>query len=164
MTLISLIFSVLMGAGALGWIYAFSPIWYVSFILGFSAIFWLIAQWRQWTWYANIGLVVYILAAGLGIWLDMPAGWMLAGVIGGLTAWDLSEFMNRLRYADEEDRRMIEPAHLARVGILLLIGLALSSAAMLLQVQFTFAWTVFLVLFGVWGLSLLVRWIRRRST
>ena len=160
----SLIVSILMAAGALGWAYALLGTWIPAVVLACVGLIWILAQWRHMTWFASVGLVAFTLVAGFGVWVGLPAGWMLAGVIGGLLAWDLSEFLNRLRGIGEEDRRAISNPHLARLGIMLLVGLTLSSGALMIQVSFTFEWAIFLVLFSVWGISLLVRWYRRRSS
>ena len=158
---VSFIVSMLMAVGALGWAYHIVAGWLVLVIMIGIALIWSVCQWRGWGWFAGIGLSACTLAAGYGVWIGLPAGWMLAGVMGGLLSWDLSEFMIRLRDIDREDRQAIGPPHMARLGILILISLALSSAALFLQVSFTFEWAVFLVLFGAWGVSLLVRWLRK---
>jgi len=161
MTWLAFIISLLMGCGALAWAYLSAGLQVAGIGLACLSLLWLLTQWRQWTWFAGVGLFVLTFAAGFGMWIGLPAGWMLAGVLGGLMAWDLSDFLARLRFADEEDKHSVVPAHLTKLGILLLVGLLLSTGAMLVQVRFSFEWAVFLALFGAWGVSLLVRWLRR---
>jgi len=55
----------------------------------------------------------------------------------------------------------IERRHLARVSLLSLVGMALASITMLLRVQFTFEWSVLLVIVALLGLGQLVGWFRR---
>lgn len=125
---------------------------------------WLLALLRRWYWSAGFGLLVAVSAAGVGIWLGMSAGWLIAGVLAALVNWDLANFLYRLRLSgsdDDRQRRLLEGGHLARLAIVTLAGLALASAAMLLQLRFTFEWMLFLALAGGWGIAQLIGWLRR---
>jgi hypothetical protein len=117
---------------------------------------------QRWTWVRARGLFMIRAAAGAGLWLDLPFGWMLAGAVGALLAFDLADFNRRLGFASKEDNvALLERVHLFRLGILLFVGLGLSTIAILIQLQFTFEWLVFLFLAGAWGLSMLGGWLRR---
>ena len=87
---------------------------------------------------------------------------MFAGGIFALVAWDMTDFRQRLRgMADDDDTRGIERRHLARISLLVFIGLVLASIAMLVRVQFTFEWSALLVIVALLGLGQLVGWFRR---
>jgi hypothetical protein len=87
---------------------------------------------------------------------------MIAGALGGLLAWDLSDFMRRLRYAHmSDDKRALERRHLTRVTIVALIGMSLASVAMLVRLEFTLEWMMLLALVAVLGVTQLVAWLRR---
>jgi hypothetical protein len=74
----------------------------------------------------------------------------------------LTEFMRRLRFAARtDDLRSLERRHLARVTIVVLIGVALASIAMLVRLEFTFEWVVLLTLIAALGVTQLVAWLRR---
>src|SRR5512143_806376 len=131
MTLFGLLFSIVLGAGSLAWGY-----WQVGlpqfarWILFFGAV-WLVAVWQRWRWFATVGLIFNFLVAALGLWfLNFPPGWMFAGAIGGLLAWDLTYFEYRLHFvASDEERRAMEGRHLVRVSALALLGFFFASLA-----------------------------------
>jgi hypothetical protein len=97
------------------------------------------------------------------LWIELSPGWMVTGALGALLAWDLTDFMRRLRYAPlMEDLRALERRHLARLTIVTLIGVALASVAMLVRLEFTFEWIMLLTLVAVLGITQLVSWLRHR--
>ncbi|MCP4140774.1 MAG: hypothetical protein GY755_10870 [Chloroflexi bacterium] len=164
MSYIALAISFLFGTGALAWGFYDGGYPDVSTAILALGLFWGISIWQRWRWFSKIALAGYILSAATGLWLNLPFGWMLAGGVGGLLVYDLSAFIYRLRFAAlGEDTRRISLAHLARLGLLILLTMIFSSIAMLWQSAFSFEWAVFLGLASVWGLSLLVRWMLRNS-
>ena len=164
MTLFALLFSILMGVCSLAWGYAQIGLpQFARWILIFGAV-WLIAIWQRWRWFAYIGLLFNFLAAALGLWLlNFPPGWTFAGAIGGLMAWDLTDFSYRLRFATDEERRGFEMRHLVRVSILALLGFGLASLAMLIKFQFNFDWALLLAIMAAFGIVQLVAWLRKRN-
>ncbi|MBT3314031.1 MAG: hypothetical protein HN390_05415 [Anaerolineae bacterium] len=163
MSYIALAINLLLGTSALAWGYYDGGYPNVSSAILAIGLFWGISIWRRWRWFAKIGFIAYTLSAAVGLWLNLPFGWMLAGGVGGLLVYDLSAFIYRLRFAAPgEDVKRLSLAHLARLGLLIVLTLIFSSIAMLWQSAFSFEWAVFLGLASVWGLSLLVRWMLRK--
>lgn len=165
MTLIALILSIVVGAASLAWGYAQVGLPRLArLILVFGAV-WLAATWQRWRWFAYIGLTFNFLVAALGLWfLNFAPGWMFAGAIAGLLAWDLTDFRCRLRFAaNDAERRAVETRHLMRSALLALLGFGLASLAMVVKLEFNFEWAVFLALVAVLGLLQLVSWFRRHS-
>jgi hypothetical protein len=165
MTLIALIFSIVLGCSSLVFGYL-SAGWmqFVRWIILFGAL-WFFAVWQRWRWFAYIGLLFNLLAAALGLWLlNFPPGWMFAGAIGGLMAFDLTDFRYRLRFTGSDDeRRGLETRHLVRLSFLAILGMSLASLAMLVKLQFTFEWAIVLVVIVVLGLTQLIGWFRKRT-
>jgi hypothetical protein len=164
-TLLALILSILIGTGCLAWGYAQVGLSYLDpWILVFGAL-WIVAAWRRWTWFSYLGLVFSFLAAALGLWfLDFPPGWMFAGAICGLVAWDLAYFQFRQRFAaNEAERRAVEARHLLRVAVVGLFGFALASIAMAVKFQFNFEWAVVLAIVAALGLTQILSWFRKRG-
>ena len=155
-----------MGIGSLAWGYlqVGLPV-FARWILYFGAV-WLIAVWRRWTWFAAIGLIFNFLVAAAGLWfLNFPPGWMLAGAIGGLLAWDLTYFRYRQRFvASDEERLAMEGRHLVRVSVLALLGFLLASLAMAFKLQFNFEWALLLAVVAILGITQLVTWFRKRDS
>lgn len=165
MTLAALVLSILIGAGTLAWGYTQVGLSQLArWILLFEAA-WLLATWQRWRWFAHIGLAFNFVAAALGLWfLNFPPGWMFAGAIAGLLAWDLTDFRYRLRFAaNAAERRVVEARHLMRSAFLAVLGFALASLAMVVKLQFNFEWAVLLTVIAVLGLLQLVGWFRRRN-
>jgi len=155
--LLSILSSVVLlcwGYFAVGWILAGTGLILVG-------VFWLVAIWRGWTWFSWVGLALITLAAGFGLLLDLPMVWMFAGLVGGMLAWDLSNFHWQLRFVEKEDLLPMERSHMVRMGLFLGIALALGVGSMVLRTRLTFEWVALLVLLGVWGLSRMVKWLRK---
>ncbi len=165
MTLFALIFSIVMGQGSLAWGYAQVGLPQFSrWILVFGVV-WLFAVWQRWQWFSYIGMFFSFATAALGLWmLNFPPGWMFAGAIGGLLAWDLTYFLQRLRFAaSDEERRAFETRHLVRVSFLALIGFSIASVAMILKLQFSFEWALLMAIITALGLTQIVNWLRKRG-
>lgn len=161
MTLFALLSSILICSASLAW--GFAVRGFTSFstwilILGAG---WLFAIWQEWKWYSSIALSLSTIIAAFGLWFGFTPGWMFAGGIFALFAWDMTDFRQRLRgMADDDDTRGIERRHLLRISLLALIGLLLASITMLVRVQFTFEWGVLLVIVTLLGLGQLVSWLK----
>ena len=162
MTLFALLFSILFGLGSLAFGYHLAGFaQFVRWII-FFGVLWLVTIWQRWRWFATIGLLFNLLFSALGLWLfNFPPGWMFAGAIGGLLAFDLTHFRDRVRFiASAEERRGLETRHLIQITFLTILGMTLASLAMLIKLQFTFEWALLLVLVAAFGMIQLV-WIRR---
>lgn len=165
MTLFGLLFGIVLGIGALAWGYwQVGLAWFARWILFFGAV-WLFALWQRWRWFATVGLVFSEAVAALGLWfLNFAPGWMFAGAIGALMAWDLTYFRYRQHFvASEEERRKAERRHLVRLSTLALLGFLLASLAMAVKLQFDFQWALLLALVATLGITQLVTWYRKRG-
>ncbi len=165
MTLAALVITIILGAGSLAWGFVGVGLQIaVRWLVGF-AVLWLLAVWQRWRWFSYVGLTVYFLAAALGLWfLDFPPGWMFAGAIFGLLAWDLTHFRYRQVFAaNDKERRSVELRHMLGLAAVTILGIALSSLAMLVRLKFSFDWTVFLVIVLSLGISQIFRWFRNRG-
>ncbi len=165
MTLFALLFSIVLGIGSLAWGYVQVGLpQFARWIVVFGAV-WLIAVWQRWRWFATVGLIFNFVAAAFGLWfLNFPPGWMFAGGIGGLLAWDLTYFRYRAHFvASDQERHAMEGRHLFHLTVLALLGFALASAAMFVKLQFNFQWAVLLTIVAIRGIMQLVRWFRKRG-
>jgi hypothetical protein len=162
MSYFAFVISVLIGVGSLAYVYAgvgLKPFVQGLVILG---VLWLFAGRKRWTWFSTIALLLLVTLAGIGLWFGLSPGWMISGALGGLMAWDLTDFMRRLRFAPlMDDVRGLERRHLTRLTIVAFVGVSLASIAMFVRLEFTFAWGVVLTLVAVLGVTQLVAWLRR---
>jgi hypothetical protein len=162
MSYFAFVIGVLMGVGSLSYAYAGRGFEQVARVLLVLGVVWLFAGRQRWVWFSTIALVLLVALAGFGVWIQLSPGWMIAGSLGGLVAWDLTEFMRRLRFAPlRDDVRDLERRHLTRLTIVVLIGTVLASIAMLVRLEFTFEWIVLLTLVAALGITQLVSWLRR---
>ncbi len=165
MTLAALVVTIILGAGSLAWGFLGVGLQIAArWIVAFAAL-WLLAVWQRWRWFSYVGLTAYFLAAALGLWfLDFPPGWMFAGAIFGLLAWDLTYFRYRQVFAaNDRERRSVELRHMLGLSVLTILGITLSSLAMVVRLKFSFDWTVFLVIVLSLGISQIFRWFRNRG-
>jgi hypothetical protein len=88
---------------------------------------------------------------------------MLLGALGGMLGWDLSDFARRLSYAaPTDDIRGMERRHLARVGVVAMLGFGLAWLSAVIRInRLAFEVAVGLVLLAALGLTRLVVRLRR---
>jgi hypothetical protein len=163
MTIIALIISIILGTGSLAIGYSQMGFtdparWFV--LLG---VLWLAAHWRKLYWFSSIGLLITISTAAYGVWREFPTVWMLLGALGGLLAWDLSDFARRLSYAAPmDDTQGMERRHLERVGIVAALGLGIALLSLFIRInRLAFEVAVGLVLLAALGLTRLVIGLRK---
>jgi hypothetical protein len=124
---------------------------------------WLFAETQRWRWFASLGFLACVAAAGYGLWLNLPSGWMLAGAMGALVAWDLSDFLHRLKSAAPEDEvSALTRRHLIRLAIVTAAGLVFSLVGMFVRLRLSFEWAAFLAILSALGVSLLVKRVRNQ--
>ena len=163
MTYFAFVVSVLMGVGSFAYAYASIGLDFLSRGFVIFGVLWLFAGRQRWVWFSTIALLLSVLLAGFGLWLELSPGWMITGSLGALMAWDLTDFMRRLSYAPIlDDTSGLERGHLMRLTIVALAGVILASIAIFVRVEFTFEWVMLLTLVGVLGVTQLVAWLRSR--
>jgi hypothetical protein len=153
-----LVISLLLGIGlaAAGYL-AGGYVWpgVVLLVLGGG---WLAGLLHGWRWSSTIGLFCVYGFSAAGLLLNLPLAFLFAGALCAFLAWDLTDFESRLRLASpEDDLPGLVRRHLARLGLVLLIGLALSLASLAWRAKAGFEWTVILVLFSIWGIGQVIR-------
>jgi hypothetical protein len=149
--------SLAMGYGRAGW-------WDWMLAFGILGGLWLFGYWRGWAWMAPLGLVGFVGLSAIGLWLDLEAGWMVAGLVAALCAWDLQHFALGLqRVGRVEDGRALEQRHLLRLLAVAGLGLVLAVVALTIEIRLTFFQALLLGLLVIWGLSRGIGFLRRES-
>ena len=163
MTTVALLISILLGILSLAIGYGQAGATDLSRWLLLLAALWLVAHFRKWYWFSSIALLVMIVAAAYGVWLGYPAIWMVLGAVGGLIAWDLSDFARRLSYASPmDDTRTMERRHLERVVIVAALGVGLALLSVFLRFErLAFEVAVGLLLLAALGITRLVIGLRK---
>lgn len=162
MTVTALILNIVISILSLAWGYSAAGFDSISIWIIFFGALWLISQWRGWKWFSALGLFLSLLAAMIGLWLNLIVGWMFSSAIFALFAWDMTEFREKIYFMPSgEDIKGMERRHLARVSFLALGGLLFSSLLMLLRAQFSFEWWVLLGFVILLGLLQLPAWFRK---
>jgi len=157
MTIIAMVVSIFLGIGSLVWGYFDGGLTDPARWLVLTGAAWLIAEWRRQRWFASLGLFVIIIAAAYGLWIQLSSGWMVTGAVSGLLAWDLSDFARRLGYAaPTDDVAGMERRHLARAGVVAVIGAAIALIATFVHVRIPFEVAVVFVLLVAGGITRLV--------
>ena len=165
MTVAALVVSIVLGGASLAWGFFGMGLPDIARWIAALGATWLLAVWQRWRWFSYLGLAAYFLAAALGLWfLNFPPGWMFAGATFGLLAWDLTDFRFRQRFAaNDAERRSVELRHMLGLSVVAILGFALSSLAMSLELRFSFDWAVFLVIVLTLSISQIFRWFRNRG-
>jgi len=143
-------------------------------VIGGFGLLWLLAAWRHWRWFSEIGLAGGILTAGLAISLGLSPTPSLIALTTSLAAWDLMHFQSRLRLLQYEGGTTeeieafrkplstLERRHLAFLSLFLVPGFALGLTALSLRVQLNF-WPAFLLVVIATGIVQLVRWLQKSA-
>ncbi|GAB4505707.1 MAG: hypothetical protein Fur0043_27040 [Anaerolineales bacterium] len=170
MTRAAFIVSVALGVGCLAFGYSTTGFEQVPRWLLFFGALWIFAEWRRWTWLSSWGFLALLALAAFGLWSELSPAWMFAGALGGLFAWDLSDFMRRLRFALEkgspgqyDEMKRLERQHLARLALVALIGILLVTFSTFVRLTLSFEWIVFLALAAVLGTLQVIAWLRNRQ-
>ena len=155
-------FTLWMGALSLAW--AYGQVDLLNYAWGALAIgalwTWGLLQYKKWM--PRLGLILLTLLSVVGLFNEIPFGWSFAGALSALLSYDLSNFYQRLRFASPTvDTKLLQRVHFTRLSLITFLGLGLGTLTMLWQAEFTFEWAVFLMVAGVWGISLLIGWVRK---
>ncbi len=163
MTIIALVLTIILGTGSLFYgFYEQGMVEAAHWVLVLGVV-WLVSQWFRWNWFSSLALFASIIFAAIGLWVSAFFGWMAAGAVFALFAWDMSDFRQRMRLISQnDDARGMERRHIARLSLLTLLGLILLSIASVLQFKLTFEWGVFLVIVILIGLAQLVGWFKKQ--
>jgi hypothetical protein len=161
-TPIAFVLSVVICVGALAWGYGtqgHSELVRWFFLFG---VLWLFAKWRGWKWAYPLALLIVIGFAAYGLWINISFSWMMFAAVGGLLAWDLTDFSERLGYAaPSDDVRGMERRHLARVGIVAVLCGLLGFITFIVRIQLPSEVVAGLVVLAVLGLTRLMIKLRK---
>jgi hypothetical protein len=163
MTTSAMVLSIIIGTGSLAYGYWQAGLSDPARWIVLLGIVWLLSHWRRIYWVSSVMLLLAVFAAGFGVWRELPMAWMLLGALGGLLGWDLSDFARRLKYAaPTDDVRGMERSHLARVGVVAVVGAGLAWLSGVIRInRLAFEVAVGLVLLAVIGLTRLVTRLRK---
>ena len=127
-------------------------------------ILWIFGQTRWWTWIQPVSLFTIFIAAALGLYRNIPVGFMLPGALLGFLAWDLAAFTGRLHLAaEDDDTSRLEGIHLRRMTVLMLASGGLGVLALRIQIKLSFEWVVLMMFLTVWGIGQIVNWLLKKG-
>lgn len=143
--------------------YALAGRWLEALLCALVGAGWLVAARSSLSWPADAGFLLLVGLCGFGAISLLPPGWMLAGTLAALAAWDLSAFARRVAAAGRVvDTEALWRAHLRRLAAVLGAGLALGAAALLTPLNLGFGAALLLGLVAVVALSRAVAALRER--
>jgi hypothetical protein len=156
--------SIVLATGALGLGHGLNGSWSIVIVIAVLGALWLVGQWRGWGWTASVELVCSVIIAAVGLGMRPRDGWMLAGMAGALSAWDLHHFAQRLRGSGQvEGTRALERRHFQRLLVVTGAGLLLGTVALGAKVELGFGIALLLGVLAVLGLTRATRFLRRQS-
>jgi hypothetical protein len=155
---LALILALLAGTVFLVWPAALAGLWGWAAAGLLPGLLWGALRRTRWPLPPAVGLGLFLLAAGLGVLADLPAGAMLLAGTAALAAWDLDRFLARLRQVSpEQDTRALQNAHLVRLSWVCLLGVGAGFLALNLRLQLSLLPTALLALLLVYALGRVVR-------
>jgi len=156
--------STIIAAGALAVGYGLNnqPLGVLFFVA--LGLLWVVGQRYEKPIIASLSLLCFVIGAVFGGWYGVKSGWLLCSITAALLAWDLNHFIHHMQDTKNvENARALERAHLQRLGVVGGLGLLLSASALTIRINLGFSVVFGLGLIAVFGLSRLIRYLRRES-
>jgi hypothetical protein len=156
--------SLFLAAAFLSLAYGLGGLWQAIPVLLFIAGGWGWASRKILEWPAPLGLVLFVIASAIGLWLFATPGLILPGMIAALAAWDLAHFLRRTHAVHRiEEAARLERIHMLRLGAVIGVGGLFGAAALLLRLSFSFGITFLVGLLAIFGLTRAVIFLKRSN-
>ena len=144
--------------------YAIGGLWIWTLPILGLAVLWLLGHRLGLKWISSLELLLFVGLAVIGIWQELPFGWMLLGIIAALTTWDMENFYQRMEGVERVDHReTLKRKYLQRLLIIEGSGALFAIAAVNLTVNFSFGSALLLGLLAMFSLSRTIGFLRRES-
>ena len=156
--------SVLVATVGLAVAFLIGGLWVPAALVVLGGGLWVGAQrvcvpWINWAMMGS-----FTAAAAGGALLGLGPHFLLVGLTGAVSAWDLEHFRRQLGDVNVVERRaVLSRRHLARVLLADVISLIAASAALRLRIELSFAVAVLLGLMALIGLSRVMTLLRREE-
>ncbi len=138
--------------------YGLIPLWSGAMLVAIMGLAWLVWQQRRVGWLNDLGFAFMIVTAAVGVWWGAPAGWMLAGTVAALAAWDLARFDRRLAQVEQiTGEGQLRRDHLERLLVVAGLGLGFGGLALSIQFELSLGWTILLGFLVVIGLGRIIK-------
>lgn len=153
-----------MGTAALTWgFYRADETGFGEIILAAAAL-WTLGVVQRWKRVPGFGALAFALFAAIGIYREIPLGWMFAGALYAYLAYNLHQFYLRLRLlVVQSGTREMTRVHFMRLALVVFLGMLVASLTMLFQDAFDLSWMIFLGLSVLLGAALFVVWHRENT-
>lgn len=150
------------GALALGYGLNDQPLGALLFVA--LGLLWVVGQRYEKPVIASLSLLCFVTGAVFGGWYGVKSGWLLCSITAALLAWDLNHFIHHVQASNNADNtHALERAHLQRLGVVGGLGLLLGALALTVKLTLRFSVIFGLGLVAIFGLSRLIRYLRRES-
>lgn len=130
--------------------------------VGLLGAVWALTFRRTMLWVASPAFALFTIISAASIWAGVSLWLSMIGIIFSLTAWDLTNFFQRLQAANESSSQ-IERTHLIQLGLVSGLSLLGVFAATRTRINLTFGGAAILAMIGIWGISALVYRLRRHE-
>jgi hypothetical protein len=149
-----------MASMVVGYIIAELP-WVTAIIL-FLGILWIVAELRGWRWPGSLILFLLVISAAIGIVVQVDPIWSILATAFALATWELSYFNRTIQNAAwVRMERLIVDRHNRRVLVATLISVLLAWVTTQIQVDFGFGIALLLAIITLFGLSRAFVFLRR---
>ena len=153
MVKLSRYFFLWMGAAALAWqFYAADEIRLAQTSVA-AALLWTFGLLQRRERIPLFGAILFAMGTIVGLYRELPFGWMLASALFAYLSYDLSKFARRLKFAQygkEDNISLITRVHLSRLALMTLVGLSISTFMLVSQDELDFYWGILVGLLLLW--------------
>lgn len=141
--------------------FGLSGLWVGTVAVLVVGALWLVGQLRGLPWASSAALALQSAAAA--VLIAVGGGWPVLGLVTALVAWDLDQFVQRMRAAGRvDDARGQERRHIRRLLVVAGIGGLLGAIGLGIEVRLSFGMALLLAALATLGLSAAISFLRRQ--
>jgi hypothetical protein len=111
----------------------------VTFCVAFLGALWIVGLYKRWKWCDNIMFLIIIGTCTIGLYFNLSFVWLLLGLTGALSAYDMSRFEQRKSIAGIiKNLHDMEKHHLIRLMTVIIFSLILGTITSFINIRIEF--------------------------
>ncbi|MBW1899166.1 MAG: hypothetical protein JRI61_08910 [Deltaproteobacteria bacterium] len=110
-----------------------------AFCVALLGVLWIVGIYKNWKWCGNLMFLIIIGTCTVGLFLNLSFVWILLGVTGALSAYDVNRFEQRKSMAGTiKSIHDMEKAHLIRLMTVIVFSLILGTITQFINIRIEF--------------------------
>jgi len=136
----------------------------VALVVVLLGAFWITGCYKGWSWLNSMMFLVFVGFCTVGLYFNPAGEWLFLGLIGTLSAFDMSRFEQRkTRAVIIKTKHDLEKHHLLRLVIVILLSLVLGIITASIKINIKFGAVLTLGLLAVLCLNRVTIYLKREN-